>query len=72
MTGQPEFMTPAAVAAEWQCSPDSVLRLFHSGQLEGFAHGRLVRIRRSSVQAFTARNAPGDQLTARRRRRSTA
>lgn len=71
MTPQPEFVPVAVVAERLTCSPDSVLRLMRAGELAGFRHGRLVRIRASSVDAFVARHSATDQLGPRRRRRAT-
>jgi excisionase family DNA binding protein len=72
MKAQAPYLTPAEVAAEWRCSTDTVLRALDRGELDGFRHGRLVRITRASVDRFVARHASGDQLAGPRRRRRTA
>lgn len=66
----PEFLSPSQVADLLAISRDSVLRAVKRGDLEAVVYGRLVRIPRSSLDAFLA--AHRSQPRSRRRLRSTA
>lgn len=68
MTADP-FLSPDDVADELRCSADSVLRAVARGDLIAVKYGRLVRIRRSALDAFLAAHTTGDALSTRRRRR---
>lgn len=66
------LLTPAQVAEELACSPDSVLRAIARGDLAALKYGRLVRVGRADLDAFIASHRSVASTRRRRGLRSTA
>lgn len=53
-TATPLFISVADAAIELACSDDSVLRAIGRGALPAFRDGRLVRVKRTDLDAYIA------------------
>ncbi|MCU1592149.1 MAG: Helix-turn-helix domain [Frankiales bacterium] len=63
------FLSTSEAAKVLSWSRDSVLRAIDAGALEGLRYGRLVRVRRSALDAFIAANTTSASTVRPRRRR---
>ncbi|GAA5189501.1 helix-turn-helix domain-containing protein [Ferrimonas gelatinilytica] len=50
-------LSVAQLADEWSCNPATISRLVERGELKAFRLGRVLRIPRTSVDAYVQRQA---------------
>lgn len=60
------FLTPAEAADVLRVSTETIRRAINAGRLEAFADGRVIRIRRSQLDAYIA-SRTGQPRVGRRR-----
>lgn len=58
-TTSPDLVPTSDVARRLGCSLPTVRRLLADGKLSGIRDGRLIRVRRTSVEDYLKRNATG-------------
>jgi len=70
------ILTPPQLAAEWRCSPDSIVDLIKSGRLRAFTTSAPSCLRprwkipEDAVAEFEAKNRPAKAVKSTRRRRT--